>query len=62
MKRFIPAGLFGALALTIIFQIAEKLNWWEIKETIFPLTDAVLAFGINNLYEHLGIYKLIKIT
>jgi hypothetical protein len=39
IKRFMPAGLFSALIMTIIFQLAERLNWWVVKETIFPLTN-----------------------
>jgi hypothetical protein len=39
IKRFMSAGLFSALIMTIIFQLAERLNWWVVKETIFPLTN-----------------------
>ncbi|MFP3727607.1 hypothetical protein [Priestia filamentosa] len=39
IKRFMPVGLFAALVLTVVFQIAEKLDWWIIKENIFFLTN-----------------------
>nr|WP_040513517.1 hypothetical protein [Gracilibacillus halophilus] len=96
MKRFLPAALFGALLLTIVFQVAEQFRWWEIQENIIILTsvtpfvygiflvgtiiilyftyfnfwvyiitnliiDAFLSFGVNALYEYLGIYRLIHI-
>jgi hypothetical protein len=39
LKRFFPVGVFAALILTIVFQIAERFNWWVIKENIFFLTN-----------------------
>jgi hypothetical protein len=39
VKRFFPAGLFGALLLTIIFQIADNYQWWKVEENIPILTD-----------------------
>jgi hypothetical protein len=47
VKRFFPAGLFGALVLTIIFQIAENFKWWEIKENIFILSNTTsFVYGL----------------
>ncbi|MFA9455975.1 hypothetical protein ACERJO_04305 [Halalkalibacter sp. AB-rgal2] len=37
VKRYLPAALFGALIITIVFQIADNFNWWVIKENIFIL-------------------------
>ena len=34
-----PAGLFSAPFMTIVFQMADRLNWWTVKETIFPLSN-----------------------
>ena len=39
VKRFTPAGLFSALFITIIFQIAEKWNWWTVTNNLFFLTN-----------------------
>ncbi|MED4071760.1 hypothetical protein [Priestia endophytica] len=39
VKRFAPVGLFSALVITIIFQIAEKWNWWIINNNLFFLTS-----------------------
>ncbi|MPM89704.1 hypothetical protein SDC9_136816 [bioreactor metagenome] len=36
VKRYMPVALFGALVTTIIGEIALALNWWSIKESIFP--------------------------
>lgn len=36
VKRYMPAALFGALATTVIGEIALALNWWNVKEAIFP--------------------------
>ncbi|WP_035099323.1 hypothetical protein [Anoxybacteroides tepidamans] len=38
IKRFMPAGLFSALVMTVVFQLGERLDWWTVKQTIFPLT------------------------
>ncbi|MEY8741280.1 hypothetical protein AB9M62_17525 [Bacillales bacterium AN1005] len=39
VKHYFPGGIFGSLILTIVFQIAEKYNWWVIKENITILTN-----------------------
>lgn len=41
VKRFMPAGLFVAVLYTVIFQIAEVWNWWDVHEenNIFFLTN-----------------------
>ena len=36
VKRYMPVALFGALVTTIIGEIALALNWWKVKEAIFP--------------------------
>jgi hypothetical protein len=73
IKRFIPAGLFSALIMTIIFQLAERLNWWVVKETIFPLTNMtpfvysfyivapviVLYFTFNNFLIYMLVNAII---
>lgn len=47
VKRFFPAGLFGSLLLTLIFQIADRFKWWEIKENIILLTNNTTSvYGI----------------
>lgn len=47
IRRFLPAGLFGALVLTIVFQLAEQRHWWFIKETIYPLTNTTpFVYGL----------------
>jgi hypothetical protein len=39
VKRYFPGGLFGALILTLIFQIADKYNWWIVKDNIAILSN-----------------------
>lgn len=41
VKRFMPVGLFVAVLYTVIFQIAEVWNWWDVHEenNIFFLTN-----------------------
>ncbi len=41
VKRFMPVCLFMAVLYTILFQMAEVWNWWEVHETnnIFFLTS-----------------------
>ncbi|WP_110114401.1 hypothetical protein [Bacillus sp. CGMCC 1.16541] len=39
IKRFVPVGLFASLVLTIVFQLAEKYEWWIIKDNLFFLTN-----------------------
>ncbi|MBS2772517.1 hypothetical protein [Anoxybacteroides rupiense] len=38
VKRFMATGFLCALIMTIIFQLGERLHWWTVKETVFPLT------------------------
>lgn len=97
VRRFLPSALFGALLLTIIFQMAEKYEWWIIEDNIpilsnitpfvyglflvgtviilhftygrfflYILTnlivDAGLSFGLDLWFQHLGIYRLERIS
>lgn len=41
VKRFMPVSLFMAVLYTILFQMAEVWNWWDVHETnnIFFLTS-----------------------
>ncbi|MBM7703900.1 hypothetical protein [Metabacillus iocasae] len=39
MKRFVPVGIFAALLLTIVFQIAQRYEWWIIHDNLFFLTN-----------------------
>lgn len=41
VKRFMPVSLFMAVLYTILFQMAEVWNWWDVHETsnIFFLTN-----------------------
>ena len=39
VKRFFPVAFFAVLILTIVFQLAEKYNWWVIRENLFFLTN-----------------------
>lgn len=36
LRRFFPAGIFGSLVSTFVFQLAE-FHWWEIQENIILL-------------------------
>ncbi|WP_338778400.1 hypothetical protein [Metabacillus sp. FJAT-52054] len=97
LKRFVGSALFGSILLTILFQMANRFQWCEVKENIPILTDvtsfvygvffigtililaltygdcmrymllnaaidAVQAFILNAVFEHLGIYKLVNMT
>lgn len=44
-----PVGLFAALVLTVVFQIAEKLDWWIIKENIFEWIEIYEVNHINSI-------------
>ncbi|MEC1157447.1 hypothetical protein ACUXCC_003419 [Cytobacillus horneckiae] len=47
LKSFLPGGLVSALLLTIFFQLYERYNLLEIKDTIFPLTNTTpFIYGI----------------
>ncbi|MFB7302817.1 hypothetical protein [Heyndrickxia sporothermodurans] len=41
VKRFMPVSLFMAVLYTILFQMAEVWNWWDVHETsnVFFLTN-----------------------
>ncbi|MFD2706336.1 hypothetical protein [Salibacterium lacus] len=39
VKKFFPGAMFGALVLTLVFQIADTFKWWEIEENIILLTN-----------------------
>lgn len=43
VKRFFPAGLFGALLLTVVFQMADAFDWWKVTRTI-PLFTNITSF------------------
>ncbi len=72
VKRFFPVGVFAAIILTIVFQIAERFNWWVIKENIFFLTNitpfvygaflvgTILIFYIS--YSRFTIYLILNIV
>lgn len=44
VKRYFPGGLVGALVLTFVFQMAEKFDWWEIKQNIILLNNITPFF------------------
>ncbi len=47
LKRFFPAGVFGSLVLTFVFQLADRFKWWEIKENIILLTNTTtFVYGL----------------
>lgn len=37
VKRYMAVLLFGVVLLTVVFQIADRFNWWEVNETLFSL-------------------------
>lgn len=37
VKRYMPVALFGALITTVVAELALALNWWIVKDAIFPL-------------------------
>lgn len=36
VKRYMPVALFGALITTIVGEVALALDWWTIKDAVFP--------------------------
>jgi len=47
IKRYVPAGLFGIVMLTIVFEMAKRYDWWEVKQTLFFLEDMTpFVFGV----------------
>lgn len=69
VKRYFPGGLFGALVLTIIFQVADKYNWWIIQDNIAILSNttsfvygAFLIGTIVILYFTFGKFWIYLIT
>jgi hypothetical protein len=46
IKRYMPAGLFAAITSLLIIDMGVVLNWWTIRENIYPLKEALpLTFG-----------------
>ncbi|QPC48397.1 hypothetical protein G8O30_07300 [Mangrovibacillus cuniculi] len=47
VKRYMPASIFGALVLSIVFQMADALNWWKVKENIFIFSNTTpFVYGL----------------
>ena len=47
VKRYMAVSLFGVVLLTVVFQIADRFNWWEVNETLFffvNMTPFLLAY------------------
>lgn len=97
VSKFLPAGLLSGLLITIIFQIYDRWDIVNVKETIFPLSnvppatyglyivlpmfflyisfgyfwfyfllnligDLIYCFMFMEIYEHRGIFEIIKIN
>lgn len=47
VRRYMPASIFGALILSIVFQMADAFRWWEIKENIVLFTNTTpFVYGV----------------
>lgn len=47
VKRFLPAGLFIALIVTIEDIIAKKRKWWWWYEKIHPKLSGIVPFMVH---------------
>lgn len=58
IKRYMPVALFGVVIVAIFSELAFALNFWNVKESVFPFYHvAPLAFGLFPV-GILWIYKL----
>ncbi len=49
LKRYMPVAVFTSLLVTIVFEIAHALRWWEMKEWIVPwgsITNVSFVYGL----------------
>jgi len=49
VKRYMPVSVFTALLVTIVFEIAYALRWWELTEWIVPwgfITNVSFVYGL----------------
>ena len=49
IKRYMPVAVFTALLVTIVFEIAYALRWWEMLERIVPwgtITNVSFVYGL----------------
>lgn len=47
VKRYMAVSLFGVVLLTMVFQIADRFNWWEVNKTLFFFVNMTpFPFGI----------------
>lgn len=59
IKRYTSVALFGTLGSTIVGEFAITLNWWSIKESIFPFYH-ILPFTYSAFL--VGIIWIFKLT
>ncbi|ALC90582.1 hypothetical protein AM500_12885 [Bacillus sp. FJAT-18017] len=48
-KKYMPVTIFGALIMTVVFQIAHQYDWWVIKKSIVPwgyMSDVTFIYGL----------------
>ncbi|MDQ1913664.1 hypothetical protein RAC89_25000 [Paenibacillus sp. GD4] len=49
VKKYFPVATFTALLVTIVFEIAYSLNWWEMLVSIAPggeITNISFVYGV----------------
>lgn len=47
VRRYLPSGLFSSLLLSIAFQMADKFDWWRVKDNVFFLSNTTpFVYGV----------------
>jgi len=49
VKRYMPVTVFTALIVTVVFEMAHALRWWEMLEWIVPwgyITNVSFVYGL----------------
>ncbi|MEQ8175822.1 MAG: hypothetical protein ABRQ26_12215 [Syntrophomonadaceae bacterium] len=72
LKRFVPAGLIAIISTILILDMGVALNWWIVKENVFPLNEILpLTFGfffaadiwiLKYTYGRFWMYTLVQIS
>lgn len=61
VKQFMPVALFMVALYTILFQMAERWNWWNLNANVFFLTNIssfVYGFLIVFTYPNVWLFLI----
>lgn len=74
VKRYMPVAVFVALLVTILFEAAHSLKWWELIDQIVPwgyITNVSFVYGIflvgtiwifHYTYRNFWLYLLVNVV